>query len=402
MKTIGIIAEYNPFHNGHAWLISEAKRRACADYAIIVMSGDFVQRGEPAVADKFTRTKMALAGGADMVFELPVQYACGSAEYFARGAVSLLHRLGVIDTLCFGCETEDPDAFRILSDFLACEPDEFRKYLKQYLSCGNSFPKARFMALKSCLKEHDSPEMLSDLLSSPNNTLGLEYLLACKRDGCLMDFIPIQRQGADYHALTPCGRFASATAIRRAPGTAADYIPEESFSFLKEYCHASGFCTAEEFSAVLHYALLMNQDYSQFLDINPDLADRIRRLLPSYKSWGQFVSLLKTKQITEARIRRSLLHILLGIRMEIFSENRFPGLSWARLLGFKKTAAPLLGEIKKRGRIPLLSKTADSRKLLSGPELELFQMNLRASSIYHAVKHESSPYNEYRQPIILF
>ena len=115
MKTISIIAEYNPFHNGHAWQIAEAKRRTSADFALIVMSGDFVQRGEPAVLDKFSRTRMALLGGADLVLELPVRYAAGSAEYFARGACSLLASLNVTDTLCFGCETEDPAAFSALS-----------------------------------------------------------------------------------------------------------------------------------------------------------------------------------------------------------------------------------------------------------------------------------------------
>ena len=123
MKTISIIAEYNPFHNGHAWQIAEAKRRTSADFALIVMSGDFVQRGEPAVLDKFSRTRMALLGGADLVLELPVRYAAGSAEYFARGACSLLASLNVTDTLCFGCETEDPAAFSALSSLLADEPE---------------------------------------------------------------------------------------------------------------------------------------------------------------------------------------------------------------------------------------------------------------------------------------
>ena len=119
MKTISIIAEYNPFHNGHAWQIAEAKRRTSADFALIVMSGDFVQRGEPAVLDKFSRTRMALLGGADLVLELPVRYAAGSAEYFARGACSLVASLNETDTLCFGCETEDPAAFSALSSMMS-------------------------------------------------------------------------------------------------------------------------------------------------------------------------------------------------------------------------------------------------------------------------------------------
>lgn len=183
MKTVGIIAEYNPFHNGHAWQLAEAKKRTGADFSVIVMSGDFVQRGEPAMTDKFTRTKMALLGGADLVIELPVQYACGSAEYFARGACTLLDRLGVVDILCFGCEDELPDAFSALSGLLADEPPAFSRCLKKYLACGNSFPKARLLALEACLPPSETLPMDSAraLLSSPNNTLGLEYLIACRR-----------------------------------------------------------------------------------------------------------------------------------------------------------------------------------------------------------------------------
>lgn len=406
MKTIGIIAEYNPFHNGHAWQIAEAKKRTEADYAVIAMSGDFVQRGEPAMTDKFTRTKMALAGGADLVLELPVQYACGSAEYFARGAVSLLHRIGVIDTLCFGCENEDARAFHALAEVLAHEPDSFQAYLKEALSNGNSFPKARLEALKNWISKHPdcslSADTCSSLLSSPNNTLGLEYLIACKRKGISMNVLPIKRTGTDYHALEPNGQFASATAIRKNPELAADYIPKESLSILQHAKSTCDFHCSKDYSALLHYALLMKKDYCDFLDINSDLSDRIRNLLPQYESWNQFVTLLKTKQLTESRIRRCLLHILLGIRSDIFAENRLPGLSYARVLGFRKSAAPLLGKIKKEGQIPLLSKTSDAKRLLTESELVMFELNLRSSAIYHSTDTNRSSYDELRQPMIVF
>ena len=403
MKTIGIIAEYNPLHNGHAWQIAEANKRAGADFAVIAMSGDFVQRGEPALVDKFTRTKMALAGGADLVLELPVQYACGSAEYFARGAVTLLHRLGVVDTLCFGCETENPEAFSQLADILAHEPEEFQNLLKQSLSAGNSFPKARLDALTAYLKNGDmQTETFAELLSSPNNTLGLEYLLACRRENYSMDILPIKRMGADYHAMAPSGQFASATAIRNDPSLAAAYIPDESFSFLSEAKNSCGFHQVQDYSSLLHYALLIHDDYQDFLDVHPDLSDRIRRLLPEYESWESFVSLLKTKQMTEARIRRCMCHILLGIRSDLFAENRFPGLSYARVLGFRKTAVPLFGKIKENGQISLLSKLADAKKTLSDSELAMFQLSLRASAIYHSADTPQRPYDEFRQPIIVY
>lgn len=350
MKTISIIAEYNPFHNGHAWQIAEAKRRTSADFALIVMSGDFVQRGEPAVLDKFSRTRMALLGGADLVLELPVRYAAGSAEYFARGACSLLASLNVTDTLCFGCETEDPAAFSALSSLLANEPEAFRRYLRSYLAAGNSYPKARLLALESCFfpdSSQSSPgydshfasdadplsppgnpfsfKTSTELLSFPNNTLGLEYLIACRRLKASFDFLPVKRQGASYHSSLPQGNFASATAIRKNPALACGYMPDVCRELYEHAVSGQMLHSIDDYSDLLHYALLMQKDYTAFLDVNADLSDRIRKLLPQYKSFSSFVSLLKTKQVTEARIRRSLLHILLGIR-----KKERPGRSFCR------------------------------------------------------------------------
>lgn len=350
MKTISIIAEYNPFHNGHAWQIAEAKRRTSADFALIVMSGDFVQRGEPAVLDKFSRTRMALLGGADLVLELPVRYAAGSAEYFARGACSLLASLNVTDTLCFGCETEDPAAFSALSSLLSDEPEAFRRYLRSYLAAGNSYPKARLLALESCFfpdSSQSSPgydshfasdadplsppgnpfsfKTATELLSFPNNTLGLEYLIACRRLKASFDFLPVKRQGASYHSSLPQGNFASATAIRKNPALACGYMPDVCQELYEHAVSGQMLHSIDDYSDLLHYALLMQKNYTAFLDVNADLSGRIRKLLPQYKSFSSFVSLLKTKQVTEARIRRSLLHILLGIR-----KKERPGRSFCR------------------------------------------------------------------------
>ena len=364
MKTISIIAEYNPFHNGHAWQIAEAKRRTSADFALIVMSGDFVQRGEPAVLDKFSRTRMALLGGADLVLELPVRYAAGSAEYFARGACSLLASLNVTDTLCFGCETEDPAAFSALSSLLADEPEAFRRYLRSYLAAGNSYPKARLLALESFFFPDSS-----------------------------------QRQGASYHSSLPQGNFASATAIRKNPALACGYMPDVCRELYEHAVSGQMLHSIDDYSDLLHYALLMQKDYTAFLDVNADLSDRIRKLLPQYKSFSSFVSLLKTKQVTEARIRRSLLHILLGIRKKERPEDRFAGLSYARVLGFRQSALPLFREIKKRSSIPLLTKAADAKKLLLASELDEFLLNVRASDLYH-ITDPGGGYNEYRTQII--
>ena len=282
---------------------------------------------------------MALLGGADLVLELPVRYAAGSAEYFARGACSLLASLNVTDTLCFGCETEDPATFSALSSLLADEPEAFRRYLRSYLAAGNSYPKARLLALESFFfpdSSQSSPgydshfasdadplsppgnpfsfKTATKLLSFPNNTLGLEYLIACRRLEASFDFLPVKRQGASYHSSLPQGNFASATAIRKNPALACGYMPDVCRELYEHAVSGQMLHSIDDYSDLLHYALLMQKDYTAFLDVNADLSDRIRKLLPQYKSFSSFVSLLKTKQVTEARIRRSLLHILLGIR----------------------------------------------------------------------------------------
>ena len=211
MKIVGLITEYNPFHNGHLHHIREAKRVTGADAAIVVMSGDYVQRGVPAFMPKRLRTEMALKCGASAVFELPVCYATGSAEYFALGAVSLLDSLGIVDAVCFGSECNDLDALSHVADILTREPDDYRSLLKKSLKKGVSFPSARHEAML----EYTRVPAYAALLDDPNNILGIEYLKSLKKLNSRMIPFTIQREGAHYHdrVLSP-GRLSSASAIR--------------------------------------------------------------------------------------------------------------------------------------------------------------------------------------------
>ncbi len=234
MRTVGIIAEYNPFHTGHEYHISKAKEAAGADYAIVVMSPDFVQRGEPAIFDKYTRARMALQCGADLVLELPVCYATGSAEYFAEGAVRMLDALGIVDTLCFGAEldnvsqantginmvlnpdTANPqsafaDAFQKVARLLLEEPEPYKKKLREGLRMGQTFPKARADAATYCLAQTESAEAL---LSTPNNILGVEYCKALQRINSSITPIPVLRKGSLYSNQDLQGDYCSAGAIR--------------------------------------------------------------------------------------------------------------------------------------------------------------------------------------------
>lgn len=223
MKTAGIIAEYNPFHNGHRYQIEELRARTGADFVIIAMSGDFVQRGEPAVFDKYTRTRMALNAGADLVLELPAAFATSSAEDFAACGVALFDKLGVVDLLCFGSECGDVTALEPVARLLAKEPEGYGKLLQERLSKGDSFPKAREWAVTEWMKREintDGADMQA-LLSSPNNILGIEYMKALIRRGSSIDPYTIQRNGQGYNdsdidAVADGQGFASASAIRKA------------------------------------------------------------------------------------------------------------------------------------------------------------------------------------------
>lgn len=436
MKVTGIIAEYNPFHNGHEYHIREAKRLTGADYIVVIMSGNFVQRGEPAVIDKYTRTKMALLGGADLVLELPLICATGSAEYFASGAISLLHALGCIDALCFGSECDDLQMLHMIADILAQEPQTYRTFLKNALHEGLSYPKAREQAFCRYLSEsaqklgdspQPSPSMIGDILSTPNNILAIEYLKALKRLNSSIEPLALKRAGSGYHDLRLTEAFCSASAIRAhldelteevlqgIPASAANILLSE---------HAKTYpVTANDFSGILHYRLLMAESYLELAscyDVPLTLAQRIFRLRSEYTDFDSFVSLVKTKNVTELTVRRTLLHILLNLPHYFDAADNSPlGTSasfcgYARILGFKKNAAPLLRKIKEKGHLPLLSKLADAPSVIQTYDaftsrqktsaLLSLQCDIRSSEIYHSVithKFGGSPYQELAQQLVI-
>lgn len=407
MRTVGIIAEYNPFHTGHEYHIRKAKEAAGADYAIIVMSPDYVQRGEPAVFDKHTRARMALLGGADLIIELPVCYATGSAEYFAEGAVSLLTQLGVTDVLCFGAERDDTPLFQEISSVLLCEPEHYKSALKKYLKQGKTYPQARSMALceyltrtgeipKTKAFEDISAKNAEHFLSSPNNILGIEYCKALQKYKSSISPLPIRRIGSEYNSTSLDGAYCSASAIRKVmqadvPNdsieTVLPYIPQNSLeTFLR---NLNTVITADDFLPLLVQKLLSSDSYDAVLDISCDLSDRMHSL--RYKlighSYDEIVTLLKTKQITQSRIQRSLLHLTLGIETEAVESFRQNGvIYYANTLGFRRESSALLGSIKANSAIPLLTKPSCSTKLLSGTALQMWKQNEYASHLYRSIR----------------
>ncbi len=410
MKTVGIIAEYNPFHNGHRYQMEQARQRTEADYVIIAMSGDFVQRGEPAVYNKYIRTASALNAGADLVLELPSYFATSSAEDFAACGVALLHKTGVTDVLCFGSEAGDIEPLSAMAALLLEEPENYSKSLKRHLAGGHPFPKARYMAATDYL-QGTAPEQaeMADLLNLPNNILGIEYIKALMQRKSHMRPLTIRREGMGYHdtRISEGQDFPSASAIRKAisqgdlgfsqPGQvpifANDLTAILNMRILSLFCQPPSGGRLSEESPDISYA-----------DLSPELLSRLGRHALDFTTFDGRILQLKTKQYTYTRISRALLHLILDIRTEdIAGAKDLDYCPYARILGFRKSAEPLLHQMKHHTSIPIITKTANARKILSPQAYELFQKDLHASHLYQSLVCAKSGLllkNEYTQSVL--
>lgn len=412
MRVNGIIAEYNPFHNGHKYHLETLKKKTGADYTVIVMSGNFTQRGTPALFPKHERAHMALLNGADLVLELPLYYSCGSAEYFSKGAVALFDKLGIINYIGFGSEVGNIQDLMAIAKILQAEPPLYQSMLKKKLREGLTYPQARSLALSACFPESDGFE---SLLASPNNILGIEYCRALLSRTSSIEPVTIKRNGADYHAsfLTTNGRHSSALALRTALfeddnlSSCDGHMPDSALSVLSEHWKKRGPVFETDLSHLLHYKLLSEtaKGFTDYVDVSSELSDRILRKLPEYLSFPQFCNLIKTREMTYTRISRCLLHILLDIKKTSLSEYiALDYVPYARILGFRKTAVPLLHEIKQHSSIPLISKLADASSLLSEKAYRMLLDDIRAAHLYETIltdKYSIPVKNEFSKEILM-
>lgn len=397
MRVNGIIAEYNPFHNGHKYHLEQSRLVTNADYNIVVLSSNFTQRGEPALLDKYLRARMALQGGADLVIELPLSHSAASAEYFAQGGISILDQLGIVDTICFGSECGDVSALMDFAKILLEEPTAYVKDLKSGLSAGHSYPRARNRAITVA-----DPSLAKNehILTSPNNILGIEYLKALlKLESSIVPYT-ILRAGSDYHDRYVSTSFCSALALRQAIlsgqdlSTLSQQMPESSFVILSTAAsEGTPFLTANDFSSMLLYKLLMEQDlgYEQYMDVTPDFSEKLKKNLKRFSGYTDFCDLLKSKDMTYTRISRCLLHIMLDMKKEDYLAFGDPArIPYAKVLGFRKDAQPLLTAIKKHAGIPLITKLADAKTLLNPHAYSLLCQDLRCGSIYESISSQKA------------
>lgn len=367
MSTVAIVCEYNPFHNGHRFQIESQKKALKADAVIAIMSGNFVQRGAPAICDKWQRTKMALSGGADLVIELPVVFATQSAEHFARGAVALADALGVVDYLSFGSECDDIKLLKKAAHIV--EDEKIKEKIAENLKSGMSYPLARAAA---CGEE------FSKVLSEPNNILAIEYIKAIEEHKSRIIPVPLLRKGSAHHSDSACGKYASAGYLRRciADNEPFDkFLPEESAQILKE---ADLFTDMTALDNVITYLLrTKTEEELAFLsDMTEGLEYRFKKAGAVCSSFDEIAEYVKTKRYTKTRIDRMLINILLSIKKEDVKAKP----EYIRLLGFNKKGKELVLEMKKKSPLSVITKVADAK--LSPAAEKMLSKDIYATDIY--------------------
>lgn len=372
MRVCAVICEYNPFHNGHARHLALAREKSSADFMLCLMSGALTQRGAFARHDKWLRARMALLGGADLVLELPCRFACAPAPDFASGGVALLRALNVVTHLSFGCEAQSLDILFTARDALRDESPAFRSVLKEALDRGLPYPRARALAAESA----SGLPGLAEQIALPNAALALEYLQALP-DG--ISAVPILREGCGYHDSSP-SPLASATGVRAAltmgnvqTACAAVPFPEELLSAERR----GEFHSEDALTQVLFYRL-RTMDAASLRDIvgmDEGLEYRFLRAAQTAASREELIAAIKSKRYTHARLSRLCAHILLGVFRDFAAEHRAP--TYARVLGFRKDAAPLLRAIKAHASIPLVTKAAAFDR--ADP---LFSLDIRAQDLW--------------------
>lgn len=419
-KVLGIIAEYNPFHNGHLYHLETSKKITGCDYTVAIISGNFTQRGSTSVVDKWSKTKMALQNGVDLVIELPVLYSISSSENFADGAIKILNSLGIIDYLSFGSETHDITVLDLISDILCNEPKDYKKLLATELDKGLSFPKARENALLDYIKntntfENDKQdfEEYKKALSSPNNILGIEYLKALKKYNSSIKTVCISRFATDYNSSDFSGSIASATAIRELIknkdfNSIKTVIPENSYPVLMD-CINSGHIVPDLncFEKEIIYTLRkMNiEEISNLPDVSEGLEFSIKKAANSCNTINEFLDIVKSKRYTVTRLQRILLYALLNISKEDMQLSKQIEKPYVRILGFNDNGKKLVSEIAtKHPELKIITSVKKFIDTNSNKDLQvLFDKDVLATDVYSlAFKNNSLANLDFKNGVITF
>lgn len=384
MKATGIVVEYNPFHNGHKYHLQKTRELNPNNIIIAVMSGDFVQRGEPSIIDRWTKTKMALANGVDLVIELPVFYSSQSAEIFAKGAVGILEELKC-ESMVFGSESGKINELKRISTLQ--ESEEFKIKLKERLKSGDSYPTAHSSTMKEILGE-------SELNS--NDILGLEYIKAIRYWKSSIIPMTLKREKVGYHDTNIVGDFASATKIRehlKKNEEISSIVTQESFNTLKEY---SNFTYMENFYPFIRYELIKNSNnLSDIQDMEIGFENRLLENAIKSINYDEFFKSISNRRYTTGRVQRVLTHTLLALTTNITEEVK-KSIPYVRVLGFNSKGREYLSYLKKFDNSKIITSYKKMNENFSPEVCSLIEFNERSSQIYRLINN----YNDYKSPII--
>ena len=413
MKVCACICELNPFHNGHEYLLRRARQVTGADYIIAVMSGDFVQRGLPAICDKYSRTAMALAGGADLVIELPVMYATASADYFALGAVSAVVDIGCVDSLCFGSECGDLDLLRSCAG-LKEENDPGLHILSQ----GENSDSSKKFKITKLLREGVSYAKAYAMVTgnefASNDMLAVRYIKSLNILDSDIEPVCIKRMGGDH--LDGSDNSLSALTVRRKVANKEDFtylIPKYVYRNLAEIRDKAFPVFLNDLSIQLYTVIsgIIEReqdgecDLTDYMDVSANIAGRIRANIGKYKEYEGFVSLVHSKEYTRSRVYRALLHILLDIRKSDYPlDLEDCAVSYIRILGFRRSASGLLSQIKESCVLPVISKAGDAASILDDEALYYFNKDIKASNLYDMActfKFGKDPVHDFSRELII-
>ncbi len=399
MRVLGIIAEYNPFHNGHLYQLQKSIDMTEADFVVAIVSGSFTQRGEPAIASKWSRAEMAVRNGIDLIIELPFVFACNNAEYFAKGAIEILNRLGCVTHLSFGSESGDLTQLKTAANFLSYETDEFKNNLKSNLDAGLSYPKSRSEAVKVTLGEQ-----YSNLMVDPNNILAIEYLKQLHLTNSDIIPVTVKRYIADYHDKKLIGNIASASAIRKAlignefnADIIEKFIPQETLDvFIKNCKYAclihSNFKLDELYYNMVTSKILTTKcsDLKEIFSVAEGLENKLKETIRISNNLIELKDHLKSKRYTATRISRILTHIAMGLTKTDFNDILETNEYYAHILGFNKKGAKLLKIIKnsEKATLPCITNINKESDSLRKCQL-LLSYDLIASDFYNLLSGEN-------------
>ena len=386
-KVLGIVAEFNPFHNGHLYHLTESKKQTRCDCSVAVMNGNFTQRGAPSLIDKWSKAQMALASGFDLVVELPTIYGISSSENFADGGVKILDSLGIVDILSFGTESGVLDELLTFANLFLEEPENYVALLKEALSAGNSFPKAREKAACTYL----SDEKYDGILSTPNNILGIEYLKALKKLNSSITPFTIKRILSDYSSLEINSSFASSTAIRNLVNLnefnkIKEVMPESAYAVLSSCLQNQNYVQSlSAYEKIILYKLrtMSLEEIRNLPDVSEGLEITLKTAAENCNNLSVLLDKCKSKRFTLTRIQRILLYALLGITKEDMEISKRI-LPYVRVLGMNSKGKELLSEIcKQKPDLPVITSVKDFEKKNENPQLQrLLDIDKMATDIY--------------------